>query len=53
MLGMSQQRLAAANTARDAATKSIIGGVAGVAGSVLPQIPGLKGSGSFMGNMTA
>ena len=51
MLGMSQQRLGAANAARDAATKSIIGGVAGVAGSVLPQIPSLKGSGSFMGNM--
>jgi hypothetical protein len=31
MLGMSQQRLGAANTARDAATKSIVGGVAGVA----------------------
>ena len=51
MLGMSQQRLGAANAARDAATKSIIGGVAGVAGSVLPQIPSLKGSGSFMSNM--
>ena len=31
MLGMSQQRLGAANDARDAATKSIIGGVTGVA----------------------
>jgi hypothetical protein len=31
MLGMSQQRLGAANSARDAATKSIVGGVAGVA----------------------
>ena len=31
MLGMSQQRLGAANEARDAATKSIIGGVTGVA----------------------
>ena len=31
MLGMSQKRLGAANAARDAATKSIIGGVAGVA----------------------
>jgi len=41
MLGMSQQRLGAANAARDAATKSIIGGVAGVAGAVLPGIPGL------------
>ena len=54
MLGMSQQRLGAANAARDAATKSIIGGVAGVAGSVVPQLPGFKdqiGSGTFMGNM--
>ena len=33
MLGMSQQRLGAANDARDAATKSIIGGVAGVVGA--------------------
>ena len=35
MLGMSQQRLGAANAARDAATKSIIGGVAGVAKGVM------------------
>ena len=33
MFGMSQQRLGAANDARAAATKSIIGGVAGVVGS--------------------
>ena len=33
MLGMSQQRLGAANAARDAATKSIVGGVAGLAKS--------------------
>ena len=33
MLGMSQQRLGAANDARAAATKSIIGGVAGMAGA--------------------
>jgi hypothetical protein len=33
MLGMSQQRLGAANEARSAATKSIIGGVAGLAGA--------------------
>lgn len=45
MLGMSQQRLGAANEARDAATKSIIGGVTGLAGSVLPQIPSLGGQG--------
>jgi hypothetical protein len=35
MLGMSQQRLGAANEARDAATKSIIGGVAGAASGVM------------------
>lgn len=54
MLGMSQQRLGAANAARDAATKSIIGGVTGLAGSVVPQIPSLKdqvGKGNFMGNL--
>jgi len=33
MLGMSQQRLGAANEARSAATSSIIGGVAGLAGA--------------------
>ena len=54
MLGMSQQRLGAANDARDAATKSIIGGVAGAAGSIVPSLPGLadqKGEGSFLGNL--
>ena len=38
MLGMSQNRLGAANAARAAATASIIGGVAGVAGSGLDAI---------------
>jgi len=54
MLGMSQQRLGAANDARDAATKSIIGGVAGAAGSIVPSLPGIadqKNEGSFIGNM--
>ena len=56
MLGMSQARLGAANAARDAATNSIIGGVTGLASSVLPAIPGLgelapDGSSSFMSNM--
>jgi hypothetical protein len=51
MLGMSQQRLGAANSARDAATKSIVGGVAGVAGSVVPQIPSLGKGGGMMQNM--
>ena len=39
MLGMSQQRLGAANAARDSATKSIIGGVTGMAGSLVPRLP--------------
>ena len=54
MLGMSQQRLGAANAARDAATSSIIGGVAGAAGSIVPSLPGIadqKGEGSFLGNL--
>jgi hypothetical protein len=38
MLGMSQQRLGAANAARDAATKSIIGGVAGMANTAVNEI---------------
>ena len=37
MLGMSQQRLGAANTARDNATKSIIGGVAGMANTAVNE----------------
>ena len=51
LFGMSQQRLGAAKAARQAATKSIIGGVTGLAGSVLPNIPGLGAGGDFMGNM--
>lgn len=54
MLGMSQQRLGAANAARDAATSSIIGGVSGAIGSVVPNLTGIadqKGDGSFIGNM--
>ena len=38
MLGMSQQRLGAANAARDAATKSIIGGVAGMANTAVNEL---------------
>ena len=38
MLGMSQQRLGAANDARDAATKSIIGGVTGMAKGAMGMI---------------
>ena len=52
MLGMSQQRLGAANDAQDAAKASIIGGVGGLAGSMLPNIPGLGGKGGdFIENM--
>lgn len=57
LLGMSQQRLGAAKAAKAAATKSIIGGVTGLAGSVLPSIPGLAEMGGgdgqfgFMENM--
>ena len=43
MLGMSQQRLGAANQARDAATSSIIGGVAGIAGAGLDHLGGADG----------
>ena len=38
MLGMSQQRLGAANDARDAATKSIIGGVTGMAKGAMGMV---------------
>ena len=41
MLGMSQQRLGAANDARDAATKSIIGGVTGMAKGALGMVDDL------------
>jgi hypothetical protein len=57
LLGMSQQRLGAAKAAKAAATKSIIGGVTGLAGAVLPSIPGLSEMGGgdgqfgFMENM--
>ena len=33
MLGMSQQRLGAANAARDAATQSIMGGIGSIMGA--------------------
>jgi len=42
MLGMSQQRLGAANAARDAATKSIIGGVAGMSNAAVNELPGFN-----------
>ena len=43
MLGMSQNRLGAANAARDAATGSIIGGVGGLMGSGLDVLGGADG----------
>jgi hypothetical protein len=48
MLGMSQQRLGAANAARDKATQSIIGGVSGLATTAAT---GALGGGSFMENI--
>jgi len=56
MLGMSQQRLSAANQAQAAAKSSIMGGVTGMIGSVLPNISSLKEMGGgesagFIGNM--
>ena len=51
MLGMSQQRLGAANQAQDAAKASIMGGVGSLAGGILPQIPGLAKGGDFWQNM--
>ena len=52
MFGMSQQRLGAANDARDAATKSIIGGVGSVAGSAIPGLGTLGEEGGFMKGFT-
>ena len=48
MLGMSQQRLGAANAARDKATQSIIGGVTGLATTAAT---GALGGGGFMENI--
>ena len=52
MFGMSQQRLGAANEARDAATKSIIGGVGGVVGSAIPGLGTLGEDNGFMKGFT-
>ena len=49
MLGMSQNRLGAANAARDAATQSIIGGVGSIAGAAAPGLGNLGKDGGFMG----
>ena len=51
MLGMSQNRLGAANAARDAATQSIIGGVGSIAGAAAPGLGNLSKDGGFMKGM--
>ena len=55
LMGMAQQRSAAANQARQDATNAIVGGIGGVAGGVasaLSGTPGMGGSGGgFMQNM--
>jgi hypothetical protein len=45
MLGMSQQRLGAANAARDAATASIMSGIGGAAGAAEDVIGGIAAQG--------
>lgn len=45
LLGMSQQRLAAANAAREQATQNIVGGIAGVAGGVAGALGGTQAFG--------
>lgn len=47
LLGMSQQRLGAANAARQQATQSILGGVGGVVGAAAPGIANVLGGGDF------
>jgi hypothetical protein len=55
LLGMSQQRLAAANQARADATKSLLGGIGSVVGAVGGAFAGsaaMGGEGTFMQNLT-
>lgn len=47
LLGMSQQRLGAANQARQAATESILGGVGALAGAAAPGLSSVMGGGDF------
>lgn len=47
LLGMSQQRLGAANQARQAATESILGGVGALAGAAAPGLSSVMGDGDF------
>lgn len=50
LLGMSQQRLAAANAAREQATQNIVGGIAGVAGGVGGALGGTEAFGGTSAN---
>ena len=52
LLGMSQQRLAAANAAREQATQNIVGGIAGVAGGVGGALGGTEAFGGTSANFT-
>lgn len=49
LLGLSGQRLAAANQARQAATQSILGGVGNLVGAAAPGIAGSLKDGNFWG----
>jgi len=49
LLGLSGQRLAAANQARQAATQSILGGVGNLVGAAAPGIAGSITKGDFFG----
>ncbi len=52
LLGMSQQRLAAANAAREQATQNIVGGIAGVAGGIGGALGGTEAFGGTSANFT-
>jgi hypothetical protein len=47
LLGMSQQRLGAANQARQQATQAILGGVGNLVGAAAPGIANVMGGGDF------
>ncbi len=47
LLGMSQQRLGAANQARQQATQAILGGVGNLVGAAAPGIGNVMGGGDF------
>jgi len=50
LMGMSQQRLGAANKARQDATNAIVGGVGSLAGAAASFIPGGSQVGKMLGN---